>query len=357
MLPNDPKTRKECPIARGVLDYFPDAIAAVANVSYVGNEQHNPGQPMHWAREKSSDHADCIARHLLERGTADSDGLLHSAKAAWRALAMLQLELEAREHEEEEARLDAEFAVYVPGEENPYPPPFVAKPGKPLHSGMPKVVQPTLRPEDTDNDKDLLSDDTTEEDRIVAALTDLRTFIVGMDPDFAEQFADTNDGDMVMVQDPEGYHYITFGIPDPIRKVYIAGPMRNYPLYNFPAFDEARDLFLGQHWDVVSPADIDRVESGIDPTVDLEAFEEWWEAGGRKRLLEIILRDVRAVLEADAIALLPGWEHSVGAVAEFFVARWAGKCVLDAETGGPYEKTPNLRALMAAVLDYLEEVD
>lgn len=94
-LPTDPKTRKEHPIARGVLDYFPLAIAEVARVSKVGNDQHNPGQPMHWAREKSSDHADCIARHLIERGSIDTDGLRHSAKMAWRALALLQLELEA----------------------------------------------------------------------------------------------------------------------------------------------------------------------------------------------------------------------------------------------------------------------
>ncbi len=93
-LTTDKKERKETPIARGVLDYFPDAIACVANVSYVGNEQHNPGQPMHWAKEKSNDHADCIARHLIDRGKWDSDGIRHSAKVAWRALALLQIELE-----------------------------------------------------------------------------------------------------------------------------------------------------------------------------------------------------------------------------------------------------------------------
>jgi hypothetical protein len=93
-LPADPKARKNLPITRGVLDYFPDAIAAVADVSRLGNEQHNPGQPLHWAREKSTDHADCIARHLIERGSVDVDGARHSAKLAWRALALLQTELE-----------------------------------------------------------------------------------------------------------------------------------------------------------------------------------------------------------------------------------------------------------------------
>ena len=94
LLTDDKKARKEMPVARGVIDYFPRAMAAVANVSYVGNEQHNPGQPMHWARGKSTDHADCIVRHLIERGAVDNDGLRHSAKLAWRALALLELELE-----------------------------------------------------------------------------------------------------------------------------------------------------------------------------------------------------------------------------------------------------------------------
>lgn len=95
ILPTDAAARKGIPVTTGVLDYFPAAIAAVAEVSRVGNEQHNPGEPLHWVRGKSTDQADTIARHLLERGTLDSDGLRHSAKLAWRALAMLQLELEA----------------------------------------------------------------------------------------------------------------------------------------------------------------------------------------------------------------------------------------------------------------------
>jgi Domain of unknown function (DUF5664) len=88
--------RKATPITTGVLDYFPAALAMVARVSKAGNDKHNPGQPMHHARGKSMDHADCIARHLMERGTTDAeDGLPHSAKLAWRALALLEEELEA----------------------------------------------------------------------------------------------------------------------------------------------------------------------------------------------------------------------------------------------------------------------
>lgn len=93
-LPTDPKQRKAIPIVAGCLDYFPAALASVAEVSRIGNEQHNPGQPLHHARGKSMDHADCIGRHLMDRGTVDTDGVRHSAKVAWRALALLQEELE-----------------------------------------------------------------------------------------------------------------------------------------------------------------------------------------------------------------------------------------------------------------------
>lgn len=93
-LPDEKQQRKDLPICSGVLDYFPDAIAAVAATSKAGNDQHNPGQPLHWSRGKSTDHADCIVRHLMGRGTIDTDGIRHSAKVAWRALALLQEEIE-----------------------------------------------------------------------------------------------------------------------------------------------------------------------------------------------------------------------------------------------------------------------
>src|SRR5690348_14601710 len=95
-LPEDSATRKGIPLATGVLDYFPAALAEVARVSKSGNDKHNPGEPLHWARGKSTDQADAIGRHLLERGGFDPEsGLRHSAMLAWRALALLQLELEA----------------------------------------------------------------------------------------------------------------------------------------------------------------------------------------------------------------------------------------------------------------------
>jgi hypothetical protein len=94
-LPTGAAERKQYPVASGVLDYFPDAIVAISNLSQRGNDQHNPGQPLHWDREKSGDEPDTMIRHFLQRGTMDTDGARHTVKMAWRALAMLQKEIEA----------------------------------------------------------------------------------------------------------------------------------------------------------------------------------------------------------------------------------------------------------------------
>ena len=89
--------RKQRPLFSGVLKYFPDALMEVAYVSYIGNEQHNPGQPLHWAKEKSQDEPDALLRHMIGNldSKFDADGTRHLAKAAWRALANLQRELDA----------------------------------------------------------------------------------------------------------------------------------------------------------------------------------------------------------------------------------------------------------------------
>jgi hypothetical protein len=93
-LPTDAKARKEIPLGTGVVDYFPDALIAVARVSFEGNKQHNPGQPLHWAKGKSTDHADTMMRHFIERFGTDEDGQRHAAKMCWRALAFLQTLIE-----------------------------------------------------------------------------------------------------------------------------------------------------------------------------------------------------------------------------------------------------------------------
>ena len=101
-LPTDSQERKNYPLASGCLSYFPAALSGVAKVSKLGNDKHNPGQPMHHARGKSLDHADCIIRHLMDTqdllaalnrgvvGVTAEQVLLEASQLAWRALALSQ---------------------------------------------------------------------------------------------------------------------------------------------------------------------------------------------------------------------------------------------------------------------------
>lgn len=86
--------RKDMPLFSGVFKYFPNALLEVSKVSVAGNKQHKNGEELKWDRSKSTDEADALARHLLQAGEIDDDGLRHTSKVAWRALALLEKELE-----------------------------------------------------------------------------------------------------------------------------------------------------------------------------------------------------------------------------------------------------------------------
>lgn len=103
-LPLSSEGRKEVPLHRGLLRYFPAALALVARISKIGNDKHNAGQPMHHARGKSADHSDCVMRHLVDLDVDyghgkgyDENGVPQVGYIAWRALALAQEWLEANE--------------------------------------------------------------------------------------------------------------------------------------------------------------------------------------------------------------------------------------------------------------------
>jgi hypothetical protein len=81
------------PIARGRLDYFPDALAEVAKLSYLGTSNTIRARR---CTTRAAEHGSrgCIVRHLVGRGGFDG-GMRESAALAWRSLALLQEELEA----------------------------------------------------------------------------------------------------------------------------------------------------------------------------------------------------------------------------------------------------------------------
>lgn len=103
-LPTDAQARKNIPVYSGFIKYFPDAICEVARLSKIGNDQHNPGQPLHWAKEKSGDELDALMRHLIDDASGvptDTDDVDHAVKVAWRAMANLQRLCDKRNAEQE----------------------------------------------------------------------------------------------------------------------------------------------------------------------------------------------------------------------------------------------------------------
>lgn len=125
-LPTEYKARKDIPLYDGTVGYFPLAFREMARVSMDGNEQHNAGEPLHWAREKSTDQINTAFRHLVDSmsgvifdGLSRTDGkpIYHLAKTFWRIGAALQLLVEQTEAREIFARLQtAEKSVYAAAE-------------------------------------------------------------------------------------------------------------------------------------------------------------------------------------------------------------------------------------------------
>jgi hypothetical protein len=110
-LPTNDAERKALPLWTFFMEYFPDVFLAVANVSIAGNKQHNPGEPLHWAREKSTDQMNTAFRHMFDYGRGvirDTDGQYHLAKAIWRLSAELQLLIEKEQHDGVDTRRESE---------------------------------------------------------------------------------------------------------------------------------------------------------------------------------------------------------------------------------------------------------
>lgn len=102
--------------------------------------------------------------------------------------------------------------------------------------------------------------------------------------------------------------------PNQGKLIYVAGPMRNIDLFNFPAFYAAEKRLESDGWEVLNPARHDN-EGGFDETqnslvgFDMRAAFRW---------------DVESIFQSDAIYLLRGWERSTGATAELSVAKMLG---------------------------------
>lgn len=115
-------------------------------------------------------------------------------------------------------------------------------------------------------------------------------------------------------------------------KLYLAGPMRNIPHFNFPAFHAAAAKLRAEGHYVFSPAENDIEKNGdfsvnypTGSEAELERDTQW-------TIRKALSDDCQWIcLEAEGIALLPGWEKSKGAVAEHALAVALGLRVIEME--------------------------
>ena len=96
-----------------------------------------------------------------------------------------------------------------------------------------------------------------------------------------------------------------------MKRIYIAGPMTGIPAFNFPAFNRAAHILRALGYDVVNPAELDAGDVGPD-------------GKATKPYTWYLRRDLRALLDCNAVALLHGWEDSTGATLEAHVAKALG---------------------------------
>lgn len=122
-------------------------------------------------------------------------------------------------------------------------------------------------------------------------------------------------------------------------RVYLAGPMRGIPEFNFPAFYSAAK-FLREHmgWEVFSPAEKDNEVHGEDFIKQFKTGEDASISNAESKgfSLRRALGDDTAWIcaNADGVAMLPGWEKSRGAQAEVALAKALGLSLYPLENEG-----------------------
>lgn len=107
-------------------------------------------------------------------------------------------------------------------------------------------------------------------------------------------------------------------------RIYIAGPMRGYPAYNFPAFYAAEKYLFERGWECGNPARMDDEGDGPDAYTVMPGNQ-----GVRLAMERDLLWIAR---NADAIYMLRGWEKSSGAAAEYALAKTLGLDIYYQET-------------------------
>ena len=118
--------------------------------------------------------------------------------------------------------------------------------------------------------------------------------------------------------------------------IYIAGPMRGYEDYNYPAFDDRAKMLEDAGWDIVNPAALDR-KAG-KPSSDSHVFDPVNNYEDHEFMRTALQRDMDAIcVECTAIYMMRDWEKSRGAKAEWHLAKALGLDIFY-EVPLPYEQ-------------------
>lgn len=105
--------------------------------------------------------------------------------------------------------------------------------------------------------------------------------------------------------------------------IYVAGPMRGYENYNYPAFDRCARVLAEQGWNVINPAELDRNEG--KPTSSSYEFDPDNCYEDHEFMRAALLRDMVAICkDCTAIYMMSRWEKSKGANAELALAKALG---------------------------------
>lgn len=112
--------------------------------------------------------------------------------------------------------------------------------------------------------------------------------------------------------------------------VYLAGPMRSIPYFNFPAFHAYAKQLRAEGHSVFNPAERDNDRHGTDISKgNATGSQENATKDHGFNLREALGTDFAYICEtADAIAMMPGWENSKGANAEKATAEALGLKVI-----------------------------
>ena len=107
-----------------------------------------------------------------------------------------------------------------------------------------------------------------------------------------------------------------------MKTIYIAGPMRGKPNWNYDAFNKAEKILSENGWNVINPATLD---TNYQETAELDATPDSFDPDENPKHKDanrrIMKRDVDAICdECDAIFMLKGWQNSQGACAEFYLS-------------------------------------